>query len=187
MKNQVLPTAFLFSSFEGWAPSQTSSKIGKGKKGLPELVLENSSIWKETKANLFIISLPAIFPLLYTFEKSGPSWVLEMSRSNIILRKNKLPLYFSFSTLHQHLLKLIFCSPGASAGLEAAQGMTHYLQVTSAHANNFTPFKHMFCNNSASIWFLIFFSFFLRRCYFNTFCRDVVSSAFKRSTPRPSI
>lgn len=111
-----------------------------------------------------------------------------MNRRNIIMGENKPSLCFSFPTLHQHLPKhRAFRSPGSP---HPSPGHDLLFEVTSAHANNFMPSKHSFCNSSTSVWVCmgLFVLFLLRGgIHSNTFCRDVMSCAFKRSPQRPLI
>lgn len=128
-KNQVLPVAFLLI----W---RLSSTLNKFKDGEREERTARISAWKQQRLKRDqrqpVLSSYYFFTPLLIFEKPGPMNVLKMSRSNIILKENKLPLYFLFSTLHEHLPKhCVPCCPGASARPGAARGMTGSLQVTS--------------------------------------------------------
>lgn len=124
MKNQVLPVAFLLI----W---RLSSTLNKFKDGQREKRTARMSAWKQQRLKrdqwqpVHNLSSHYFFTPLLILEKPGPMNILKMSRSNIISKENKLTLYFSFSTLHQHLPKhCVPCSPGASAGPGAAPGMT---------------------------------------------------------------
>lgn len=128
-KNQVLPVAFLLI----W---RLSSTLNKFKDGERQERTARISAWKQQRLKRDqrqpALSSYYFFTPLLIFEKPGPMNVLKMSRSNIILKENKLPLYFLFSTLHEHLPKhCVPCCPGASARPGAARGMTGSLQVTS--------------------------------------------------------
>lgn len=145
-KKKIKCSQLLFFSFEGWAPLYTNSKMGKGKKELPELVLESSSVSKETKGSQ--LSLPTIFSLLYSFLRSLAPWTYSRwAGVTSYWRKTNFHSIFCFL-----LCMSIFQSIVFPAALEHLQGQEQPggwpvpcgWQV-KAHANNFVSLKCMFC------------------------------------------
>lgn len=90
-KNQVLPVAFLLI----W---RLSSTLNKFKDGERQERTARISAWKQQRLKRDqrqpALSSYYFFTPLLIFEKPGPMNVIKMSRSNIILKENKLPLYF---------------------------------------------------------------------------------------------
>lgn len=157
-------------SFDSWAPFKKDSEMRKKKKGLPELVLENS-ISKETKGSLFITSLPTVFPLFHMFLRNlVPHRQSGWTGATTHWEKTNF-----HSTLPFPLYIIIFQSAVFCSSSIPTTGYRGWPVIWQIHMQVISHPLKIFCNSSAVS---SFFFFFLRRYCFNIFCRDVLYDLF---------